>query len=114
MLTLPELWPYEKEMLGLIPDTTVGPKNVGQNPRREWRVGQPPRPMHKPVKQAAKIFIEDGVDACREYLGARQDLLPKVFARAKYLERCAKRLDQNNLMGALAARAAEIQRLHEE
>lgn len=46
------------------------------------------------IHQATLVFLEHGAQAAHDALGGgmRGDLLlPKVFARAKYLERCAKR-----------------------
>lgn len=50
------------------------------------------KPKH--VRTAAKIFVDDGAQAALEYLRTwrKEALLPVVFLRAKYLERCAKRL----------------------
>lgn len=80
--------------------------NVGRNPRREWRDGEPVRALYKPVQAATKIFLEDGVAAARTYLGAKSDaLLGKVFARAKYLERSAKRTEAA-LMGEVMRQRA--------
>ncbi len=80
--------------------------NVGRNPRREWREGEPVRAMYKPVQAATKIFLEDGVAAARAYLGAKSDaLLGKVFARAKYLERSAKRTEAMLMAEVLRQRA---------
>lgn len=81
--------------------------NVGR-PRREWRP-EAPIAFYKPIRAAAKIFFEDGAAAALTYLGVKKELLGAVFMRAKYLERCAKRLAAEEMQLAMRLRALQIQ-----
>lgn len=54
-------------------------------------------PRRRLIQEATVAFAEHGAEAAAKLLGSPERqrlLLPKVFARAKYLERCAKRLAQ--------------------
>lgn len=78
-------------------------RNIGQNPRREWRP-EAPLALYKPVRLATAVFLDENAKAAQAYLGAKSALLiPKVFARAKYVERRAKRLAEALRMGLAPA-----------
>ena len=61
--------------------------------------GCPPPPLRgraAVIKPAAALFLDQGARAAQNFLGGSlraETLLPAVFARAKYLVRCAKRLE---------------------
>lgn len=63
--------------------------------RKRGSMASRPVPSTKGVVvRAALVFVEHGAKAAREYLGGSlraDELLPKVFAQAKFWERKAKR-----------------------
>lgn len=64
--------------------------------RRKGGVAQRPVPSTKGVvARATLVFLEHGARAAFDFLGGSMRgelLIPKVFARAQYLERSAKRM----------------------
>lgn len=68
-----------------------------------------PKPgRHGVIHAAAIVYAEQGARAAHLFLGGSiraQLLLPKVFARVKWLARCEKRIQE-----ATGIRAAELKR----
>lgn len=62
------------------------------------------------VHRATVVFLEQGARAAHQYLGGslRADILmPLVFARAKYLARVAKRVEEMNHLEHVKAQLAQ-------